>query len=254
VRGQLTASDVVGFDETGLRVAGRLHWVHCARTDKYTLVTCHPKRGRKGIDDLGVLPGFAGVAIHDAWAPYDTYPNCEHQLCCAHVLRELQAVCDSAPSDERCWAAQAADALVSMQTLVSDAIDAHRDTVDEAALAEQIHHYRSAALIGIDQTTTRSDTLMKKRNALARRLINRQDDYLRFTHDWRVAPDNNGSERDIRMIKLRQKVSGGLRTLTGAQQFCAIRSYLSTAAKHGMHFFDALVMLTNGHPWMPATT
>jgi transposase len=253
VRDQLTAADVVGFDETGLRVAGRLHWVHCARTDKYTLVTCHPKRGRKGIDDLGVLPGFAGVAIHDAWAPYDTYPSCEHQLCCAHVLRELQAVCDSTPTGERCWAAQAADALVTMQTLVADAIDANH-AVNEAALAEQIHQYRSAALIGIDQTATRSDTLMKKRNALAQRLINRQDDYLRFTRDWRVVPDNNGSERDIRMIKLRQKVSGGLRTLTGAKQFCAIRSYLSTAAKHSMHFFDALVMLTNGHPWMPATT
>jgi hypothetical protein len=103
------------------------------------------------------------------------------------------------------------------------------------------------------QTAARSDKLMKKRNALAQRLINRQDDYLRFTRDWPVVPDNNGSERDIRMIKLRQKVSGGLRTLTGAQQFCAIRSYLSTTAKHGMHFFDALVMLADGHPWMPAT-
>jgi transposase len=254
VRDALAASDVVGFDETGLRVAGRLHWVHCARTDKYTLVTAHPKRGRKGIDDLGVLPGFVGVAIHDAWAPYDTYPDCEHQLCCAHVLRELQAVCDSVPDGVWCWAAQAADALVAMQTLVTDAIEAHRDSVEETTLAEQVHRYRSAALIGIDQTATRSDTLMRKRNALAHRLINRQNDYLRFTHDWRVVPDNNGSERDIRMIKLRQKVSGGLRTLTGAKQFCAIRSYLSTAAKHGMHFFDALVMLTNGHPWTPATT
>ena len=252
VRDQLTGSEVVGFDETGLRVAGRLHWVHCARTDKYTLVTCHPKRGRKGIDDLGVLPGFAGVAIHDAWAPYDTYLDCEHQLCCAHVLRELQAVSDSAATGEWCWATQAADALTSLQTLVADAIDARRDAVDEAALAEQIHHYRKAAQAGIDCTAARSDKLMKKRNALAQRLINRQDDYLRFTHDWRVVPDNNGSERDIRMIKLRQKVSGGLRTLTGAKQFCAIRSYLSTAAKHGMHSFDALVMLTNGHPWIPA--
>lgn len=253
VRDELTACDVVGFDETGLRVAGKPHWVHCARTDKYTLVTCHPKRGRNGIDDLGVLLGFRGVAIHDAWAPYDTYLDCEHQLCCAHVLRELQAVCDSAPVGEWCWAAQAADALVAMQTLVGDAIHASHG-LDEAALAEQIRHYRSAALIGVNQTAARSDKLMKKRNALARRLINRHNDYLRFTHDWRVVPDNNGSERDIRMIKLRQKVSGGLRTLTGARQFCAIRSYLSTAAKHGMHFFDALVMLADGRPWMPTTT
>ena len=95
---------------------------------------------------------------------------------------------------------------------------------------------------------------MKRHNALARRLLDRQDDYLRFTTDRRIPADNNGSERDIRMIKLRQKVSGCLRTLTGAQQFCAIRSYLSTAAKHGRHLFDILVMLAEGRPWLPATS
>ena len=94
---------------------------------------------------------------------------------------------------------------------------------------------------------------MKKHHALARRLLDRQDDYLRFCRDWRVPPDNNGCERDIRMTKLRQKVSGCLRTLTGARQFCAIRSYLSTAAKHGTGFFEALIMLAEGEPWMPAT-
>jgi transposase len=92
---------------------------------------------------------------------------------------------------------------------------------------------------------------MKKHNALARRLLDRQDDYLRFTTDVRAPPDNNGCERDIRKVKLRQKVSGCLRTLTGARQFCAIRSYLSTAAKHDLGFFNALVMLTEGQPWIP---
>jgi hypothetical protein len=95
---------------------------------------------------------------------------------------------------------------------------------------------------------------MAKHNALAQRLLDRQDDYLRFTTDWRIPPDNNGSERDIRMIKLRQKVSGCLRTLTGAKQFCAIRSYLSTTAKHGKHFFEVLVMLADDHPWLPTIT
>ena len=94
---------------------------------------------------------------------------------------------------------------------------------------------------------------MRKHHALARHLLDRQADYLRFTTDWRIPADNNGSERDIRMIKLRQKVSGCLRTLTGANRFCAILSYLSTAAKHGKHFFDVLVMLTEGRPWLPAT-
>jgi hypothetical protein len=106
-------------------------------------------------------------------------------------------------------------------------------------------------LLGARQTAARSGQLMKKHHALARRLIDRQGDYLRFTADWRIPADNNGSERDIRMAKLKQKVSGCLRTFTGARHFCAIRSYLSTAAKHGMSFFSALVMLTEGQPWMP---
>ena len=174
-------------------------------------------------------------------------------LCCAHARRELQAVADVAPCGAWCWATQAGDALAAMQHLVRDASEAGRDRLDEDALAEQVTRYRSAVLIGIEQTATRSGKLMKKHNALARRLLGRQDDYLRFTTDWRIPADNNGSERDIRMIKLRQKVSGCLRTLLGAQQFCAIRSYLSTAAKHGMHFLEALLMLTEGNPWMPST-
>ena len=253
VTDRLAEAEVAGFDETGLRVAGKLHWVHCARTGKYTLITCHTKRGTAGIDAAGVLGRFRGVAVHDAWAPYDTYLDVEHQLCCAHALRELAGVADIAPSDaDWCWATQAADALVAMQHLVADAIAAGADTIDTDTLDKQVALYRSAAQIGITQTTARTNKVMRKHNALARRLLERQNDYLRFTTDWRIPADNNGSERDIRMIKLRQKVSGCLRTLTGAKQFCTIRSYLSTAAKHGRTLFDTLVTLTEGHPWLPA--
>lgn len=248
---RIAGAQVAGFDETGLRVAGSLHWVHCARTDKYTLVTCHRKRGCDGIDDNGVLARFKGVAVHDAWAPYDTYLGPAHQLCCAHALRELAGVTDTAPADQWCWSAQASGALVAMQRLVARA-DTAGTEVDADALAEQVRLFGSAAQIGINETAPRSDKVMKKQNALARRLRDRRDDYLRFTTDRRIPPDNNGSERDIRMIKLRQKISGCMRTLTGAQQFCAIRSYLSTAAKHGRSFFDTLVMLTEGRPWLPA--
>jgi hypothetical protein len=250
---RIAAAEVAGFDETGLRVAGALHWVHCARTDRYTLITCHPRRGCEGIDDAGVLGRFRGVAVHDAWAPYDTYLDAEHQLCCAHALRELAGVTDAAPSDaDWCWATQAADALVVMQRLVSQAIATDADALDAGGLTEQVGLYCSAVQIGINQTAARTSETMKRDNALARRLRDRQDDYLRFTRDWRIPPDNNGSERDIRMVKLRQKVSGCLRTLTGAKQFCAIRSYLSTAAKHGRQLFDTLVLLTEGRPWLPA--
>ena len=137
-------------------------------------------------------------------------------------------------------------------TAAAARVAAGASTLDEDALATQRHLHRCAAQIGITETAARGDTITTRHNALAHRLIDRQDDYLRFTTNWRIPPDNNGSERDIRMIKLRQKISGCLRTLTGAKQFCAIRSYLSTAAKHGRPFFDTLVMLAEGRPWMPA--
>jgi transposase len=252
VRDQIVASDVAGFDETGFRVAGRLAWVHCARTGKYTLLMVHAKRGRQASEAMGILPRFTGIAVHDAWAPYDTYTAPDHQLCCAHALRELHTVTDAAPDGQWCWATQAAEAVTAMQELVREAISQGRDAADPDALAAQVRLFRSAVLAGASQTAARSGALMKKHNALARRLRDRQDDYLRFTADFRAPPDNNGAERDIRMAKLKQKISGCLRTMTGARQFCVIRSYLSTAAKHGLGFLDALVMLTEGEPWIPA--
>jgi len=180
------------------------------------------------MDAAGVLPEFAGVAVHDAWAPYDTYSRITHALCNAHVLRELQAVTDTTPADRWCWAQQSADALREMNQLVKDALAASSnlndlDGIDAAALAATIHRCHSAALLGLEATRPRATMLMAKHHALARRLIDRQDDYLRFTVDPRVPFDNNAAEREVRMVKLRQKVSGCLWTLTGAQQFCAIR-------------------------------
>jgi hypothetical protein len=177
VRKGIAASEVAGFDETGFRVAGRLHWVHCARTGKYTLLMVHPRRGRLAIEAMGVLPSFAGIAVHDAWAPYDTYSSPEHQLCCAHALRELQAVTDSAPAGQWCWATQAADALTTMQALASAAIAQDHDAADPAALAAQVHCYRSAVLLGARQTAACRGKLDRKHNALAGRLLERQGDY-----------------------------------------------------------------------------
>src|SRR4051794_4172527 len=196
---RIAQAEVAGFDETGLRVAGRLAWVHCARTGKYTLITCHPKRGRDGINDARILARFRGVAVHDAWAPYDTYLDVAHQLCCAHAQRELAAVADLAgPNIDWCWATQVGDALVAMQKLVAEALAAGADAVNRTALANQVQLYYSAAQIGRTQTAARTGKVMKKHNALARRLLDRQADYLRFPPDWRVPAENNGSERDIR--------------------------------------------------------
>lgn len=260
VRTNLAAAPVVNFDETGLRVQDKLRWVHSASTGTYSLLFVHDRRGTKGMDAAGVLPEFTGIAVHDTWAPYDTYKAVTHALCGAHLLREPQAVTDLAPEGQWCWATQASDALCELNQLVNDAPAQRPEPdastlqgLDPAAVAAAVHRYRSAALLGVQATGARTSTLMSKHNALARRLIDRQDDYLRFTVDPRVPSDNNAAEREIRMIKLRQKVSGCLRTVTGAGQFCAIRSYLATAAKHGIHFFAALTTLAEGRPWLPAT-
>ena len=131
--------------------------MHCVRTGRYTLITCHPKRGTKGIDAAGVLGRFGGVAVHDAWAPYDTHADVGHQLCCAHALRELAAVTDTAPADaDWCWATQAADALVAVQNLMAEATAAGADTIAPDVLDTQVRLYRSAVRIGATQTSART--------------------------------------------------------------------------------------------------
>lgn len=190
--------------------------------------------------------------MHDAWAPYDTYSRVTHALCNSHLLRELQAVADLAPAGQAwCWATQVADALCELKELVTAAIDADLSPIDAALAAEQTTLLRSAVRLGVRQNRARSTRTMATHHALARRILDRYDDYLRFTTDFRVPFDNNAAEREIRMVKLRQKVSGCARTLTGARQFTAIRSYLATAAKHGITFFSALTQLVEGQPWLP---
>jgi transposase len=253
VRQSLAGSQRVHFDETGLRVDGRLHWVHSASTDKYSLVYIHAKRGREAMDAGGVLPGFAGIAVHDAWAPYDCYTSAIHSLCCAHLLRELIAAAEAEPA-AAIWARQGIDALLALKAAAEAALAAGQAEIDPHVLAEHVDRFRQAALVGIKDHAGQRSKIGKKLHALARRMHNRLDDYLRFARDpVRYPFDNNAAEREVRMVKLRQKISGCLRTLAGAQQFCAIRSYLATAAKHGLNQLDALTRLAAGDPWLPTT-
>jgi transposase len=250
VKAALSHQRLVHFDETGLRVDGKLHWVHSASTGKYSLVYVHPKRGREAMDAGGVLPGFTGVAVHDAWAPYDCYTDATHSLCCAHLLRELVAAAELDPA--AAWAKQGIDALLALKQAADAVTACGAAGIDPKVLDEQEGLFRHAALVGIKDHNGQKTKIGKKLHALARRMHDRLDDYLRFARDpHRIPFDNNAAEREIRMVKLRQKVSGCLRTLTGAQQFCAIRSYLATAAKHGLNLLDALTRLTAGNPWLP---
>jgi transposase len=252
IRDRIAVAPVAHFDETGLRTDGRLAWLHSASTGTDVLLTVHPKRGVAAMDAAGVLPRFGGVAMHDAWAPYDTYTSATHALCNAHVLRELIYVTDTATGPTAELAAQAIGALQQLHRLVS-AARADGAEPDPAAVGEQQHLLRSAVVLGATATATRATTLQRKHHALFVRLRDRRDDYLRFVTNPAVPFDNNAAEQTIRMPKLRIKVSGSMRTLTGAEHFAAIRSYTATAIRHGINMLDALVHAAAGNPWIPAT-
>jgi transposase len=250
---RIAGAQVAHFDETGMRTAGKLAWMHSASTDTDVLLSVHAKRGTKGMDAAGVLPRFTGVAVHDAWAPYDTYTDATHALCNAHSLREFIYVQDTAPKDVADLAEQATDAVLEIKKLVDTAAEAGLD-VDPDALAHHKRLLKSALVLGKTATSGRATKLERKYNALFTRVIDRWDDYVRYTHDPKVPFDNNPAERTIRMPKLRVKVSGSLRSLDGAQDFAAIRSYIATAARAGQNILDALAQAAAGTPWIPATT
>jgi transposase len=251
IAGRIAAAPVAHFDETGMRTAGRLAWLHSASTATDVLLAVHPKRGTKAMDAIGILPRFRGVAVHDAWAPYDTYTHMIHALCNAHALRELIYVTDTTTGPAAGHATQAITALRWLNRLVIDACTAGH-TPDPDTVARYQLMLRSAVVLGAAATAQRAGKLQRKHHALFVRLRDRRDDYLRFVTDPAVPFDNNRAERTIRMPKLRVKVSGSMRTLTGAQHFAAIRSYTATAARQGINTLDALIQAATGNPWIPA--
>jgi transposase len=248
IAGRIAGAPVAGFDETGMRVAGRLAWLHSVSTANDVLLAVHAKRGTKAMDAIGVLPAFTGVAVHDAWAPYDTYTHMTHALCNAHALRELIYVTDTATGPVTKHAEQAATALRRLNRLIADA-------AEQAPDAEKVSFYQhvlhSAVVLGVQATAARASKLERKYHALFVRLRDRRDDYLRFVTDPAVPFDNNRAEQTIRMPKLRVKVSGSMRTMTGAEHFAAIRSYTATAARQGIDILDALIQAATGNPWIP---
>lgn len=255
-RAALRSAELVHADETGLRVDGKLHWVHSTSTDRLSLITVHQRRGRQGIDAHGVLPDYGGTVVHDAWRPYDCYTTATHALCNAHLLRDLQQVLDCYPqpaAGQAAWARQAIDALIMLRDLAAAAAVTAKP-VDPARRKHLQARFTSAAVDGMRHNGLRRTKIEARHNALAKRMLDRAGDYLRFAYDPTVPFSNNAAEREIRMVRLRQKVSGCMRTLAGARHFAAIRSYLATTAKNGLNALDALVKLAQGQPWMPTTT
>jgi len=252
VREQIAAAPVAHFDETGLRVAGAGAWVHSASTESLSLFRVHISRGHDAIAAAGVLPVFTGIAVHDGYTPYRRY-GLAHALCNAHHLRELAAVIDADPA--QAWAEHMSRLLCEINDTARSARTAGAHAIDERLLAVYRHRYQQIIDAGkaANPSPPGHGARSPAANLLAR-LSGFATDVLRFAHDLRVPFDNNLAERDIRMVKLRQKISGGLRTWAGAETFCAIRSYLSTARKQGTNTLEALTKLHNGRTWIPGTT
>jgi transposase len=252
VRAGLAAAPVAHFDETSLRVAGGGAWVHSASTDRLSLFTVHPSRGHDAMIAAGVLPVFGGIAVHDGYSPYRRYGTA-HGLCNAHHLRELAAILDADPTQT--WAGDLTRLLGEIHATVRHAHHVGAHGLHEHLLDTYRHRYHT--IIDTGQAANPSPAGHGARTPAANllaRLSGFWRDVLRFAYDLRVPFDNNLAERDIRMVKLRQKISGCLRSFTGAETFCAIRSYLSTARKHGHNALDALTQLHQDRAWLPGTS
>ena len=223
----------VHFDETGARVEGSLHWIHVASTSPLHPVVCHKRRGTAAMDDMGVIAKMTGVAIHDGWKPYRTY-DVVHGLCNAHHARELQGVVEHFDQD---WA----DQMIALLLDAKEAVGAGHRARAAAASTQTLHsiRVRYGKLVAkgwaANEQPVQQEGKWYQNTAvnLLDRLDTYRDDVLRFTADFNVPFDNNQAERDIRMVKLQQKISGSWRTKAGADHFCAIRSYVSTMKKHG---------------------
>lgn len=254
VADRIASSPVAHFDETGARVAGTLHWVHSASTAGLTRYGVHPRRGKDGMEAAGVLPRFGGTAVHDGYPPYRHF-GCAHALCNAHHLRELAA---AAEIDGQGWAADMAELLVELGKTVDRARAAGAEGLPADVLRRYRRRYRRIVAAGraanpppTVRTGRRGPIARSPAANLLARLDTRQDEVLRFAADFAVPFDNNRAERDIRMVKLQQKISGCWRTTSGAERFLVVRGYVSTLRKQSLPVLDSLRQVFEGNPWMP---
>lgn len=253
IKAALMRAAVGHFDETGVHVAGKLNWLHTASTSLLTYYTIDPQRGRAAQDRIGILPEFEGVAIHDALPSYLRYP-CAHGLCNAHLLRELTALEDD-PSHRQRWPTRLKTLLIEMKSAVDQAL-AHGQTQlcpqHQRRLEADYTRLVTGALRANPRPKYRPGQRGRPRASPARNLAERLRDHapsvLRFLRDFRVPFDNNLAERDLRMMKVKQKISGCFRSHTGARNFATVRGYLSTIRKHGYGVLQALRALFDGAP------
>jgi transposase len=247
----LLNSRVLHFDETGMRCEKKLHWIHVAASHCATLYTLHAKRGQEAMNAAGILPQFRGIAVHDHWRPYFAYESIRHSLCNAHHLRELRFM-----HEERgeAWASKMQDLLIFAKQKVEEhkervVLPAETRLQVESAYSQIIregleYHTKLPPL----PRTRRGKQKQREGKNLLDRLAEGRGSVLRFLYDFSVPFTNNQGERDIRMVKLKQKISGCFRKRDEGQIFCRIHGYLSTARKQGWAVWDALAEAVQGSP------
>jgi transposase len=246
----LRRSPVIHADETGLRVEGRLHYVHVASTSRLTHYGADARRGKAAMDDIGILPQYRGTCVHDGWLSYTFYPKSRHALCGAHLLREL-IFFEELGVETKTWAAPLKELLLEMKTEVEKvSADGGRRRLGAEKLAALTGSYDRLIAEGlkVPPSSHVPEGVQKQGRNLLLRLERRKEEVLRFLTDFSVPFDNNQAERDLRMIKLQQKTSGCFRTEEGARRFCRIRSYLSTTRKQGRAVLGALEGACRGKP------
>lgn len=235
---KLIESPRLNVDETGINIGGKGHWLHCVSDDLVTLFHADEKRGKEAMERMGILANFKGVLVHDHWKPYFGY-DCLHALCNSHHLRELERACEQ---EEQKWAKRMQKLLLEMKDEVENS---------GGALPKKLANwfrkrYRKLLAKAEKECPKAESRAQSKSRNLLKRLQDLEVETLRFLEDKVVPFTNNLAERDQRMTKVQQKISGCFRSMTGAKTFCRIRSYLITCRKNGVPPALALQLLFDG--------
>jgi transposase len=256
----LSVGRVQHGDETGIRIGGHLHWLHVNCTDWLTHLAWHQKRGRQAMDEIGIWPRFGGRAMHDRWASYDTYGGA-HSLCGAHLLRDCTYL---AEQEQQAWAAEMAAHLLAMHHAAQEWRLQGASCVPKMERDEWVTRYFEILGSGYAAQPPPGAAATSKRRGRQKQsaaknllddLLRRADQVLAFLDDLSLPFTNNLAERDLRMVKVQQKIAGTFRSEAGATAFCRIRSYLSTMHKQGHSMLAALAAVFASKPlpvaWVP---